>query len=63
MAKHAPELGIPAFAIMGFMGAYWATSTDIERFDAKLFRRQVATVVQLTGELMTADLAEIASLR
>ncbi|NIA28211.1 MAG: hypothetical protein GWP02_09155, partial [Desulfobulbaceae bacterium] len=61
MAKHAPELGIPAFAIMGFMGAYWATSTDIERFDASLFRRQVATLVQLTGELMTADLAEIAA--
>jgi hypothetical protein len=32
---------------------------DIERFDAKLFRRQVATVVQLTGELMTADLSTI----
>jgi len=59
MAKHAPELGIPAFAIMGFMGVYWATSSDIERFDAGLFRRQVATVVQLTGELMTADLAEV----
>ena len=63
MAKHAPELGIPAFAIMGFMGAYWATSTDIERFDASLFRRQVATVVQLTGELMTADLPEISTPR
>ena len=61
MAKHAPELGIPAFAMMGFMGAYWATSTDIERFDASLFRRQVATVVQLTGELMTADLAEVSA--
>ena len=61
MAKHAPELGIPAFAIMGFMGAYWATSTDIGRFDADLFRRQVATLVQLTGELMTADLAEVSA--
>jgi hypothetical protein len=59
MAKHAPELGLPAFAIMGFMGAYWATSSDIERFDPKLFRRQVATVVQLTGELMIADLSKI----
>ncbi len=61
MAKHAPELGIPAFAMMGFMGAYWATSTDIERFDASLFRRQVATLAQLTGELMTADLAEVSA--
>jgi len=63
MAKHAPGLGIPAFAMMGFMGAYWATSSDIERFDASLFRRQVATVVQLTGELMTADLSEVATVR
>ncbi len=63
MAKHAPEIGIPAFAIMGFMGAYWATSSDIERFDASLFRRQVATVVQLTGELMSADLAEVSTAR
>ena len=59
MAKFAPETGVPAFAIMGFMGAYWATSSDIERFDASLFRRQVATFVQLTGELMTADLSEV----
>ena len=63
MAKYAPQLGIPAFAIMGFMGAYWTTSTDIERFDAGLFRRQVATMVQLTGELMTADLSEISTPR
>ena len=63
MAKHAPELGIPAFAMMGFMGAYWATSTGIERFDAGLFRRQVATNVQLTGELMKADLAEVSAPR
>lgn len=61
MAKFASEIGVPAFAIMGFMGAYWSTSSDIERFDASLFRRQVATFVQLTGELMTADLAELAT--
>jgi hypothetical protein len=63
MAKYAPQLGIPAYAIMGFMGAYWTTSTDIERFDASLFRRQVATVVQLTGELMKADLSEVSTPR
>ena len=59
MAKHAPSLGLPAYGMMGFMGAYWATSSGIERFDAGLFRTQVATLVQLTGRLMTADLAEI----
>jgi hypothetical protein len=63
MAKFAPATGVPAFAIMGFMGAYWATSSGIERFDASLFRHQVATFVQLTGELMTADLSKISTVR
>jgi hypothetical protein len=63
MAKFAPATGVPAFAIMGFMGAYWATSSDIERFDVSLFRHQVATFVQLTGELMTVDLSEVATAR
>ena len=63
MAKFAPAAGLPAFAIMGFMGAYWATSSDIERFDVSLFRRQVATFIQLTGELMTVDLSEVATVR
>jgi len=63
MAKFAPETGVPAFAIMGFMGAYWATSSGMERFDAALFRRQVATMVQMTGELMSADLEDIATVR
>ncbi len=61
MAKSAPALEIPAVAIMGIMGAYWGTSSGIDRFDAGLFRRQVATFVQLTGELMMADLAELSS--
>ena len=61
MAKFAPSLGLPAFAVMGFMGAYWTTSSRIERFDATLFRRQVATFVQLTGKLMTVDLSEVAA--
>lgn len=59
MAKTARDIGVPAFATMGYMGAYWATSSRIDRFDAALFRQQVATFVQLTGELMTADLREI----
>lgn len=59
MAKHAPSLGLPAFGMMGFMGAYWATSSGLERFDAGLFRTQVATLAQLAGLLMTADLDQI----
>lgn len=59
VAKVGREIGLPTFATMGYMGAYWATSSGIERFDATLFRRQVATFVQLTGELMTANLSEL----
>ncbi len=59
MAKHAPSQGIPAFGMMGFMGAYWATASGVERFDAQLFRQQVATIAQLTGEMLLADLETI----
>ena len=51
--------GLPAFATMGDMGAYWATSSRIDRFDAKHFVDQVATMTQLTGELMLANLDEV----
>lgn len=42
-------------AIMGTMGGYWGTSAGLERLDPELFRRQVATFVQITGGLMTLD--------
>jgi hypothetical protein len=48
--------GLPAFATMGDMGAYWGTSARLARFDAKHFVDQVATMAQLAGELMVADL-------
>lgn len=49
--------GLPAFATMGDMGAYWGTSARLSRFDAAHFVDQVATMAQLAGELMVADLA------
>jgi len=51
--------GLPAFALLGDMGAYWGTSARLDRFDARHFVDQVATIAQLTGELMVADLASI----
>jgi hypothetical protein len=51
--------GLPAFATMGDMGAYWATSARLAAFDAQHFVDQVATMSQLTGELMVADLAKV----
>jgi hypothetical protein len=51
--------GLPAFATMGDMGAYWSTNARIAAFDARHFVDQVATMTQLTGELMLADLEKV----
>ena len=51
--------GLPAFATMGDMGAYWSTNARIAAFDARHFVDQVATMAQLTGELMLADLEKV----
>ncbi len=57
----ANRINKPGFSIMGSMGAYWATSSasQIDRFDANQFARQVATFSQLTGELMIAEMKEL----
>ena len=46
---------------MGSMAAYWTTSARIHHFNAEHFVDQVATMAQLTGELMKADLGAIAT--
>lgn len=51
--------GLPSFATMGDMGAYWSTSARLAQFDVNHFRDQVATMAQLTGELMLADLEKV----
>jgi hypothetical protein len=51
--------GLPAYALMGDMGAYWSTAARLSAFDAKHFADQVATMTQLTGELMAADMAGV----
>ncbi len=56
MGSGARYLGIPGFGVQGDLGAYWAESGRINRFDARSFRRQVATFCQLTGFLMASDL-------
>lgn len=57
----ANRINKPGFSIMGSMGAYWGTSSasQMDRFDANQFVRQVATFAQLTGELMIADMKEL----
>jgi len=58
LGRLANELGKPGFSTMGSMGVYWSTSSRLDRFDANLFCRQVATFCQLTGELMQADMSQ-----
>src|SRR4030095_7617762 len=57
----ATRINKPGFSIMGSMGAYWVTSSRLDRFDENHFCRQVATFAQLTGELMLADMKELQS--
>ncbi|MBI1199286.1 MAG: hypothetical protein GC203_15605 [Phenylobacterium sp.] len=59
MGSGAQRLGIPGYGVQGDLGAYWAHSAGIERFDARSFRRQVAAFAQLTGFLMTSDLSRL----
>ncbi|SUS03373.1 conserved exported hypothetical protein [uncultured Defluviicoccus sp.] len=59
MAGQSRALGLPGYGVQGDLGAYWAHSGRINRFDARSFRRQVATFCQLTGFLMTADLSQL----
>lgn len=55
MSRQGQLLGLPTFGAQGDLGAYWAHSARIDRFDARSFVRQVATFCQLTGFLMESD--------
>lgn len=59
MSRQGQLLGLPTFGVQGDLGAYWAHSARLDRFDARSFVRQVATFCQLTGFLMSADLAAL----
>lgn len=59
MGSGARYLGIPGYGVQGDLGAYWAHSARIDRFDARSYRRQVATFCQLTGFLMASDLGPL----
>jgi hypothetical protein len=53
--------GWPGASAMGSMTAYWSTRARLEALDAEHFLDQVATISQLCGELMVADLERLAS--
>jgi hypothetical protein len=52
-------LDVPSYGLGGFLGHYWSTAAGIERWNANQFVAQTLTMTQLTGVLMTADLAAI----
>lgn len=63
MSRQGALLGLPTFGVQGDLGAYWAHSARLDRFDARSFTRQAAMFTQLTGFLMAADLATLQSPR
>jgi len=59
MGSGARYLGIPGYGVQGDLGAYWAHSGRINRFDPRSYRREVAMFCQLTGFLMASDLTKL----
>ena len=57
----ANRLEIPGYGAMGLLSAYWTTRARLEYLDADHFVTQVATLNQICGGLMTADIADIKS--
>ena len=57
----ARRIGVPGASTMGSMTAYWSTKARIEYLDAGHFVNQMATMSQICGELMLADLESIKS--
>jgi hypothetical protein len=60
MGTVALKKHFPGYAITAGATAYWSTEARIDKFDKDLAWKQIAVVTQLTGELMKADLKEIA---
>ena len=54
-------LDVPGFGLGGFLGHYWSSAARIDRLSTKLFVSQAATMTELTGVLMSADLKSIQS--
>ena len=54
-------LDLPGFGLGGFLGHYWSSAATIERWNKDLFVSQAATMIELTGVLMSADLDAIRS--
>ena len=52
-------LDVPAYGLGRFLGHYWTNQATIERWNTDLFVSPALTMTELTGVLMTEDLATI----
>jgi hypothetical protein len=52
-------LDVPGYGLGSFLGHYWTTRARIDRWNRDLYLAQAATMTQLTGVLMTAELEVI----
>lgn len=52
-------LDLPGFGMAGFLDYYYTIHSGIERWDATQHLAQTATMIELTGMLMTSDLEDI----
>jgi hypothetical protein len=59
LAGWGRRAGLPSFALMGDLDAYWSTASRLDRFDAELFVKQVAAFSQVAGQLMVADMSTL----
>jgi hypothetical protein len=57
----ASRIHVPGISTMGSMTAYWSTYSRMDYLDANHFVNQMATMSQLCGDLMVADVASIKS--
>jgi hypothetical protein len=57
----AGRIHVPGVSTMGSMTAYWSTYSRMEYLDPKLFVIQMATMSQICGQLMLADVSAIRS--
>jgi hypothetical protein len=60
MGDVALKRHLPGFALSSLMSAYLSTAARMDTFDENLALQQIAVAVQLTGNLMKADLQTIA---
>lgn len=55
----ARRIGVPGASTMGSMTAYWSSRARMDYLDTKHFVKQMSTMTQLCGNLMTAELETI----